>query len=409
MPEYKIKLPKPHPGQLEVMNSPARWKVLKCGRRWGKSLICQVISVKGMLIEHHIAYITPQFKLSKKFFKQVVLMLPKGIVKSSNKTDLVIELVTGGTISFFSGEALDALRGSKFHTVIIDEAAYIPNLEEGWLNSIRPTLSDYRGNAYFISTPRGRNYFYTLSLRGDNGDKGYQSFHFTTYDNPFISKAEVDLAKADVPKEVFNQEYLAIASANAGAVLSMDDIEGNTLKELSTNETVCYGIDVAKYTDYTVITGVDMYGKMTYTDRFQKDNELTKARIRELPKTILKVIDATHGSIGDSILEGLLNPNPQGLPGINIETVENIIGFQFTATTKPQLITEMILDVEKGECQYDQGTADELSIFEYTYSSTGHIKYGNAPGGHDDRVIALALANRYRKQAYVTSFSNSIE
>jgi len=69
----------------------------------------------------------------------------------------------GRQVDFVTGERLDAMRGLKFHLVIIDEASYIPNLEEGWLNSIRPTLTDYKGKAIFLSTPKGKNYFYSYS------------------------------------------------------------------------------------------------------------------------------------------------------------------------------------------------------------------------------------------------------
>jgi hypothetical protein len=108
------------------------------------------------------------------------------------------------------------------------------------------------------------------------------------------------------------------------------------------------------------------------------------------PKTggrVSKVMDSTHGSVRDGIFESLQR---EGTP--------NIQGFEFTSATKPKLITEMILDIEQGHLKFNTETANELSIFEYSYTSTGYVKYGNAPGGHDDCVIALALANRYKKQ-----------
>ncbi len=96
-------------------------------------------------------------------------------------------------------------------------------------------------------------------------------------------------------------------------------------------------------------------------------------------------MDATHGSLGDGIYERLIKAG-----------VQNLKPFEFTAKSKPELITQMILDIEQGNLKFNKITADELSIFEYTYSSTGYIKYGNASGGHDDCVIALALANKYK-------------
>lgn len=384
--QVDIQLPKPHTGQKEVLQSTARFKVLLCGRRWGKSLISQIISILSIIKGKHVAYVTPTYQLSKIFFQDVLKTIPQQLIKSANKTDLVITLVTGGSLSFLTGERLDNFRGRKFHTVIIDEAAYIPDLENAWLNSIRPTLTDYQGNALFISTPRGKNYFYSLYIKGLNNEDGFESFHYSTYDNPHISKDEIDLAQQSLPQAAFKQEYLAIPSENTNAVVSSSVIEANTISTLSTKPTVVYGIDVAKYTDYTVITGLDESGYMTYFERFQRDNDYTKQRIKALPASILKVMDSTHGSLGDGIFESLQN-----------EGVNNLVGFEFTAASKPKLITEMILDLEQGNLKYNDVTANELSIFEYSYTSTGHIKYGNAPGGNDDAVIALALANKYRK------------
>jgi len=118
-------------------------------------------------------------------------------------------------IRFFTGERLDNLRGLKFHLVLIDEASFIPDLEDGWINSIRPTLTDYRGKAIFLSTPRGKNYFYSLFLKGQGGDNNWESFKFSTYDNPFIDKEEIDSARLQMPDVAFRQEYLADPSENA--------------------------------------------------------------------------------------------------------------------------------------------------------------------------------------------------
>jgi len=95
---------------------------------------------------------------------------------------------------------LDNLRGRKFHFGVIDEASFIPDLENGWLNSIRPTLTDYKGRALFISTPKGKNFFYSLFLK--SGEPDWESFKFTTYDNPYIDKTEIDDARLQLPEVV---------------------------------------------------------------------------------------------------------------------------------------------------------------------------------------------------------------
>jgi hypothetical protein len=128
-----IKLCKPHPAQKQVLDSDARFRVMMCGRRFGKSLISQNISIETGLQRQHVAYITPTYQLGKMFFKEICKLLPDKVYKK-NETDLLIDFVTGGSVRFYTGERLDAMRGTKYHLVIIDEASYIPNLEEGWNN-----------------------------------------------------------------------------------------------------------------------------------------------------------------------------------------------------------------------------------------------------------------------------------
>src|ERR1700743_3092635 len=103
MPEIELILPEPHPGQIDVLRSPARFKVLMCGRRWGKSLIAQWLTSKGALRNKRDAYIPPEFSLAKEFFKELLDQLPDAIIKSSNKSELTITFITGGYIRFFSG------------------------------------------------------------------------------------------------------------------------------------------------------------------------------------------------------------------------------------------------------------------------------------------------------------------
>lgn len=388
----QLKLPKPHYGQQQVLNSKARFKVLLCGRRWGKSLISQVISIIGCVESKSIAYVTPTYQLGKIFFQDILKLLPDDLIKSANKSDLRIELITGGSLSFLTGENLDAFRGRKFHTVIIDEAAFIADLESAWLNSIRPTLTDYKGEALFISTPRGKGYFYSLYLKGLDKVDGFESFHFTTYDNPYIDAAEIDAAKNELTEAAFNQEYLAEPTENANAVVAMDYINANIISELSKAETVVFGIDLAKYKDWTVIYGMDATGKQSHFQRFQKSWSDTKEAIKALPPYTLKVVDST--GVGDVVVEELQ------------QTVINLQGFKFTTVSKPQIVKKLALDIEKGNIKYTQPLANELSVFEYKYTSTGHIKYEASSGNTDDIVMAAALANYHKPEIVNITFED---
>jgi hypothetical protein len=174
-----------------------------CGRRFGKSELSQILSISEAIKGGQVAYITPTYKLAKAFFERLTAALPF----KNNISNLKIYCPNNGSIEFYTGERLDNLRGRKFHLVIIDEAAFIPDLESGWQNSIRPTLTDYQGKAVFLSTPRGKNFFYSMFMK--QGEADWQSFKFSTYDNPYINTREIDEARLQLPEVVFEQEYLA--------------------------------------------------------------------------------------------------------------------------------------------------------------------------------------------------------
>ncbi len=364
-------LPEPHINQQAILDSSARFRVVMCGRRFGKSELAQVEISLGAIRGESVAYITPTYKLAKTFFDK----LTKAIPFANNKSDLIIHFPNDGKIEFFTGERLDNLRGRKFHRVIIDEASFIPNLEDGWLNSIRPTLTDYKGSALFLSTPRGRNFFYSLFMKG--GEQDWEAFKFTTYDNPYIDPAEIEEAKRQLPEAVFRQEYMADPMDNAANPFGSAHIR-NCVKPLSTQPTAFYGIDLAKSHDWTVIIGLDKDGNVSYFDRFQKDWRQTKETILGLNRSIPIMIDST--GVGDAITEDLQR---------SFNAME---GFKYTAQSKQQLMELLALSIQQGKVSFPDGVIrEELDIFEYQFTSTG-VRY-NAPSGfHDDCVNALALA-----------------
>jgi hypothetical protein len=343
-----------------------------CGRRFGKSELSQIEIVTNAIVGKSVAYITPTYALAKTFFDK----LAKAVPFESNRSDLTIAFPNNGSVQFFTGERLDNLRGRKFHFVVIDEASFIPNLEDGWLNSIRPTLTDYKGRALFLSTPKGKNYFYSLYLKGINGEPDWASFKFSTYDNPYIDNSEINSAKAQLPVSVFEQEYMANPAENAANPFGNAFIRQCTFP-LSTYPVVCYGIDLAKSFDFTVIIGLDKNGSVAYFDRFQKDWRQTKQTIVNLTKAPI-LMDST--GVGDPIFEDLQR---EGL---------EVTGFKFSQTSKQNLMVGLASAIQQRRITFPEGAISaELEIFEYQYTATG-VRYSAPQGFHDDCVMALGLA-----------------
>ena len=371
----EVKLYNPHDAQRKVIECPQRFIVMMAGRRFGKSLISQTIALESGIEGKRVAYITPTYQLGKIFFQELLEMLPNEIYKK-NEADLVIHFITGGTIRFFTGERLDNLRGLKFHLCIIDEASFIPDLEGGWLNSIRPTLTDYKGKALFLSTPKGKNYFYSLFMKGNSGEEDWQSFKFSTYDNPYIDKSEVDSARMQLPEVVFEQEYMANPAENAANPFGSAFIR-QCIYPMSTNPVACYGIDLAKSVDFTVITGLDKNGSVCHFERFQRDWRQTKEYIINLPKAPI-LMDST--GVGDPIFEDMQRE------GLDVQ------GYKFSSTSKQMLMEGLASAIHQRKITYPSGPiVDELEIFEYQYTSYG-VKYSAPQGFHDDCVVSLSLA-----------------
>lgn len=371
----QIVIPELHENQQKIFDDTSRFRVVMCGRRFGKSELAQMEIIFEAIKGHSVAYITPTYQLAKTFFNQLTKVLPF----ENNKSDLVITFPNDGKVMFFTGERLDNLRGRKHHLVIVDEASFIPNLEDGWLNSIRPTLTDYKGRALFLSTPKGKNYFYQLYQKGIHGETDWSGFKFTTYDNPYIDRNEVDEAKRQLPEAVFEQEYMANAMENAANPFGSQHID-KCVKPLSTSAPMFYGIDLAKSVDWTVIVGLDSNGVVCHFERFQKDWASTKEQILKLNRSRPVVIDST--GVGDAITEELQRH------------FQFMHGFKYTSTSKQQLMELLASEIHQGAVGYPDGVIkDELGVFEYQFTATG-VRYSAPSGFHDDCVNALALAVR---------------
>jgi len=320
-----------------------------------------------------VGYFTPTYKLLDGTYSELLSVLEPVI--SRKHEHQFIELITGGKIEFWSLENEMAGRSRKYKRVVVDEGAFVKRLWSCWTESIRPTLTDLKGDAFFLSSPKGKNDFHKLFMRGRSGQANWASFQKTTYDNPYIDPEEVDDAKADLPEDAFKQEYLAEFLDNIANPFGSAFIAQCTFP-LSTLPPVCYGIDLAKYTDWTVIIGLDRHGQVCYFDRFQADWRTTEQRILSLPPAPI-CVDST--GVGDPIGEAIAAVRPTEL-------------FKFTANSKQQLMMGLQAAIQKRACTFPEGhITDELSNFTYEYTSTG-VKY-TAPGGlHDDCVMALGLA-----------------
>lgn len=132
------------------------------------------------------------------------------IISHKSETLKQINLYGGGSIEFWSMEDPDSGRGFDYDRAIIDEAEKAKNLEYSWTKVIRPTLTDRRGDAWFLSTPKGMDsYFYKLFKFEEKFPKLWKSWQMPSRTNPYLPAGEIEEAEMTLDPDSFRQEYLA--------------------------------------------------------------------------------------------------------------------------------------------------------------------------------------------------------
>jgi hypothetical protein len=204
----KIQLQRPHFNQDRVLKEAKRFNLLKCGRRFGKSTLSIYKAAEALVKGESVAYFAPTYKDASEWWSEINWRL-QPMISSKDSTLKQIKTITGGKLDVWSFDNPDSGRGRKYHLVLIDECEKGGNFEIAWKQSIRPTLTDYKGSAWFFSTPQfGRTFFKELFNYQDRLDD-WKSWKFTTYDNPYIDPAEVDAAKNELDPLTFACEYMA--------------------------------------------------------------------------------------------------------------------------------------------------------------------------------------------------------
>jgi len=210
--EVSIDLQGPHPGQQRILNGAKRFNHLRCGRRLGKTTLIGELS-EIVIDGKFVGIWFPTYKDLDPVWQEMKQIF-KPIIKSKNEVLHQITMFTGGIIDFWSMENPDSGQGRKYHRAIVDEAAKSPNLYKAWENTIRPTLTDYIGDAYIMSRPKGKNNPFYLIEEKHKGFDNWAFFHLTSYENctdvgGFLERSEIEEAKNQLDDINFRQEYLA--------------------------------------------------------------------------------------------------------------------------------------------------------------------------------------------------------
>lgn len=224
---------KPHRGQAEFHNSPARFRMACCGRRYGKStMAARDLEPHLFLPDKQFWIVGPTYDLGEKEFRVIWndLMVGLGlgrdkrIRKAFNKRSgvMYIEMPWRTRLEVRSADHPENLVGESLDGVIMAEAA--KHRHDTWERFIRPALADKRGFGTFCTTPEGQNWFYDLWSLGQDPDRpDFASWRMPSWENSAVfplgrEDPEIKLIETATSEAWFRQEYGAEFTAFVGKI-----------------------------------------------------------------------------------------------------------------------------------------------------------------------------------------------
>ncbi len=369
------------------MKHPARFKVVACGRRWGKTELGKTALLEQTAWRKKRGWwLAPTVMMASQVWRDLKASLRYTPGLSISESERRIDIAGGGMIAVRSAHHPDHLRGEGLDLAVLDEAAFMaPTV---WPEIVRPMLTSTRGGALFLSTPFGRNWFwdqYRLGLDDDVPE--WMAFQFSTAQNPMIAPEELESIRRQTTEHVWRTEYLAQFSDESGQVfrgIRAAVIPGRVAAPEAGHDYVA-GVDWGRQRDYTVIAVIDATTRrMVALDRFNNIGwSLQRGRLKALAAAWrVGLIWAEANSIGAPNIEAL---QEEGLP---------MRSFLTTSKSKSPLIESLALAIERGFIGLldDPVLLGELASYSLERLPGGGYRYGAPPGTHDDTVIATALA-----------------
>jgi len=305
------------PWQKKVFSDDTRFKVIVAGRRCGKSRLSAVaLLVEGLRCPQGSAvmYVAPTQGQARQIIWDLLMELGRDVIANSHVNNMDITLINGAKIYVRGADRPDTLRGVSLTFLVLDEVADIK--PDTWEKVLRASLSDKKGKALFIGTPKGRNWFYDMyNLGTSEEDEEWKSWHFTTKDNPLIDPKEIEGAKKTLSSFSFKQEYEA----------SFDNAGTDLFKE----QWIKYGEEPAEGVYYIAIDLAGFTNVNYSSSRAKKLDEsaIAVVKVTEDGEWFIKKIEHGRWDVKDAaarILKNIRDFQPVGV-GIERGTVRNAV------------------------------------------------------------------------------------
>jgi hypothetical protein len=383
----------PHKGQSEFHESKTRFRILSCGRRWGKTKAGANEAIRKATESPNESVgfcVAPTYWHTQKQWREFLTYCPSQLVKEINRADHHVLLIGNRHVWFKSADNPDSLRSEGLDWLWVDEGAEIS--EEAWDMALRPALIDRKGCAWFTGTPKGKNWYFRLWTKGNDPlETEYKSWSFPSNNNPYLDIKELEKASKGMTELAYRQEIMAEFIEDVGSVFrGIDGLIKGELEQPNGNKQYVMGADIAKTTDYTVLIVMDGEGHVCAFERFsQLDWVLITRRIVNLAKQYNARILIDASGVGSPVYDTLQREQ------VHVE------GYKFTEASKKDLVENLSIAIDNKTISYPllPELVNELKLFGYTQSPSGGIHYGAPEGYHDDCVISLALATWQIKKA----------
>lgn len=231
--ELTIHLRVLHPKQELIKASPAKRKIIRAGRRGGKTVFAADHAVESFLNGRRVLYGVPTSDQLQKFWFETTSALAEPIQAGIFKVDKTMHTIerpgTENRIRAKTCWSADTLRGDYADELILDEVQLMA--EDTWGTVGAPMLLDNNGNAMFIYTPPSLH-SRSVSKANDKGwitkfakqrakdTKGrWEIFSFTSHDNPHISEEALEDITGDMSQTAIQQEIYAVDMEEAAGAL----------------------------------------------------------------------------------------------------------------------------------------------------------------------------------------------
>ncbi len=383
----------PHAGQREFLENPARFKVLACGRRWGKTDACAAQIVASLFEPSPTRHIlvAPTQDQANLLFERVLELYETlaGVVKPKVRRTPYPRATFGDhRLTTRSGHIARALRGNEATHIVVDEAAFVP--ESLVTDVIMPMLATTDGYLTLISTPNGRNHFWRFFQLGLAEQHGFWSRTGPSSESPLVSQRFLDIQRSIVSDRVFRIEYEAEFVDSERQFFRTEAIEQCVVDLLpDVDGPIVIGVDWARKHDATAVAvvrgtkarAVLLEARLVYEPAWELLAERVALTIERYPDALV-LTDQT--GVGDPMLEMLRRRLPDS----------PVSGLMFDNKVKTEMAFDLQAMFEHGRISTlpNQELQRELQYYEMTQNDLGHYKFGAPLGLHDDLVTALMLA-----------------